>query len=83
MKDSFLKPGTYEIKVDGVLHDQIFDRISKLKISVEPLEKEGYKTTITGKFSDQAALSGLLSYIYNLHLTVLSVRKIEVNNDLA
>jgi hypothetical protein len=35
-------------------------------------------TTLEGDLSDQAALAGILNTLYELHLTVISVKRLEI-----
>jgi len=35
-------------------------------------------TTLSGELGDQAALAGVLNMLYELHLTVLSVKRLEI-----
>ena len=72
-KTKFSKSAFYEIQIEGLLHDSILDRFIDMKIVVEKGKDHLQITTISGKFPDQATLSGVLNYLYELHLTVLSV----------
>jgi len=74
-KNNFSETIHYEIKVDGLLHDLIIDRFMDLKIVVEKGENHSHTTTILGEFPDQAALTGVLNYLYELHLTIIAVNK--------
>lgn len=42
-------------------------------------KKSGVVTTLIGKMSDQAQLSGLLNSLHELHMSVLSVEKLNTN----
>jgi len=35
-------------------------------------------TTLEGELSDQAALAGVLNILYELHLSVISVKRLEI-----
>jgi len=74
-KNSSSETISYEIKVDGLLHDLILDRFMDLIIVVEKGENHSHITTISGEFPDQAALTGVLNYLYELHLTIISVNR--------
>ena len=41
-------------------------------------KKSGVVTTLIGKMSDQAQLSGLLNSLHELHMSVLSVEKLNI-----
>ncbi|HEY3310396.1 MAG TPA: hypothetical protein VGK00_02040 [Anaerolineales bacterium] len=71
-------PTYYEIRVHGQLTDQWSDWFDELVIRNEA---EG-ESTITGPFSDQAALMGLLNRLAALNIKLISVRVVEqINSD--
>ncbi len=76
---SFSMPAIYQIKVLGKVPPSWSERLSGMNMSYEETET-GLVTTLIGKLSDQAALSGILNSLHALHLSVLSVEKI--NNKL-
>ena len=66
-------PATYRIYVKGLLVSAWSDRLSDMKIE-SSVEQDGQKTTVLeGRLADQAALSGVLNTLYELHLPVISV----------
>ena len=69
-------PATYRIRVKGYLDSSWSDRLSGLTVSPSSLEDEPVLTTLYGQVVDQAALAGVLSALYNLHLPLLSVEYI-------
>jgi hypothetical protein len=79
-ESSFNKSMYYRIKVEGLLHDSIIGRFDDYKIQIERGENDQFETTISGKFPDQGALTGVLNYLYNLHLTVLSVTRPDIQD---
>ena len=66
-------PATYRIRVKGFLDSSWSDRLSGLAISRSSQEEEPKVTTLYGRLADQAALAGVLSALYGLHLPILSV----------
>ena len=66
-------PATYRIQVKGYLDSSWSDRLSGLTISPAGQEDEPAVTTLYGQVLDQAALAGVLSALYGLHLPLLSV----------
>ena len=66
-------PATYKIRVKGYLDSSWSDRLSGLAISRSSQEDELVVTTLYGRLADQAALAGVLSALYGLHLPILSV----------
>ncbi len=66
-------PATYRIYVKGHLVSDGSDRLSDMKVE-SSVERDGQETTnLEGRLADQAALSGALSTLYELHLPVISV----------
>ena len=66
-------PATYRIRVKGYLDSSWSDRLSGLTIGPTSQEDEPAGTTLGGHMADQAALAGVLSALYGLHLPNLSV----------
>jgi len=66
-------PATYRIRVKGYLDSSWSDRLSGLTISWSSQEDVPEVTTLYGQVLDQAALAGVLSALYELHLPLLSV----------
>ena len=70
-------PGIFRIRVLGLLDEYWSERLGGLRIKACILDdKEGPTTELVGKVRDQAELAGLLNYLYELHLTLLSVEYI-------
>ena len=67
------KPAVYRIKVRGVLPDSWIDRLGGLEITAETSEG----LTLEGWLPDQAALFGVLDTIYELHLCLLEVIRLQ------
>jgi len=63
----------YQIQVRGKLDESWSDWLSGMTIT-----SESGITTLTGPVADQAALRGLLSKIWDLNLTLVSVTRIEI-----
>jgi hypothetical protein len=81
MKDANERPGldrpvSYQIKVQGQLDKKWSDWFNGMMIKFE----DGI-TTLTGTVADQAKLRGMLSKIWDLNLTVISVSRIESDRD--
>ena len=66
-------PATYKIRVKGYLDSSWSDRLSGLAISPPSQEDAPEVTTLIGQVADQAALAGVLSALYGLHLPILLV----------
>ena len=66
-------PATYRIRVKGYLDSSWSDCLGGLTISRSGQGGEPVVTTLYGQVLDQAALAGVLSALYGLHLPLLSV----------
>ena len=66
-------PAIYRILVEGVLASEYSKRLAGMQIS--PVD--GGETILVGRLDDQAALSGVLTTLYELHLPVSSVQCLE------
>ena len=68
-------PAIYRIKVEGALDARWSDRIEGMNIT--PAAGALDATVLVGRLRDQAALSGVLNTLYELHFPVLSVECLE------
>lgn len=68
----------YQIKIRESLDPGLTEWFGNL--TVTPLEDGG--TLLVGPYADQAALRGFLDQLWNFNFTVLSVERIEWENDL-
>lgn len=66
-------PAIYRICVKGVLNAEWSNRLAGMQIT--PVDES--KTILVGRLKDQAALSGVLTALYELHLPVSSVECLE------
>ncbi len=71
------KPHTYRIQVQGELDERWSDRLGGMTITVDRSDEQKSVTTLAGPLRDQAALSGVLNALYELHLPVLSVERLD------
>jgi hypothetical protein len=71
------KGWSYQIRVQGQLDESWSDWFSGLTITVQPSGKGGPVTTLRGVVADQAVLRGILSRIWDLNMTLISVEQIE------
>lgn len=72
------RPATYQIKVPGELDENLLDWSDQLRIVVESDPSGMPITSLTGLF-DQAALQGLLRWLYSMGLPLISVNCVEVS----
>jgi hypothetical protein len=73
----FDNPATYQIIVQGRIDPCWSDRLEGMLIFLSPVEKNSCVTLLVGELNDQAALAGVLNTLYEQHLTVLSVKRLE------
>ena len=73
----FDRPATYQISVQGQIDPTSSDLLGGMTISPAPVEATPPVTTLEGELHDQAALAGVLNTLYELHLTVILVKRLE------
>jgi len=71
---SFSGPGSYRVEVQGNVPEGWGDRLGAMQVVARTGEAGGPVTVLQGRVRDQAELSGILNTLYELHLTLLSVR---------
>ena len=72
----FSQPGTYRIKIQGVLDEKLSERLGGMVIKLGKTSEGAPVTTLFGSLQDQAALLGVQTALYELHLPVLSVERV-------
>ena len=78
MNFPFSRAGNYHIRVLGLLDDNGVGKLGSLRIVASSIEnKEGLVTELVGKMRDQAELAGVLNSLYEMHLTLLSVKYLD------
>jgi hypothetical protein len=73
-------PAIYRIRVRGKLDGVLAKRLDGLNLSEESSPGDGEKpiSVLVGRLVDQAALSGLLVSLYELHLPLITVDCLDV-----
>lgn len=71
---------TYQIKVQGRLDESWSDWFNGMTITVESERDDAPITTLIGAVTDQCTLRGILSKIWDLNLTLISVTQIEMDS---
>jgi hypothetical protein len=64
-------PASYRIRVRGRLDARWSDRLGGMRFTEYQYPDGDVETILTGRLTDQAALSGVLNALYELHLPVL------------
>lgn len=67
------KTQTYRIRVRGYLDDGYSDRLLGMTITPVDQDDDNEDTFLYGQLPDQAALAGVMSYLYDLQLPVVMV----------
>ena len=67
----------YEIRVEGELDEDWVDWFDGMAIAAEKTGAGLAATTLAGPIRDQPALRGMLSKLWDLNLTLISLRRIE------
>jgi hypothetical protein len=76
MSSRSAEAATYEIRVRGRLADSWLDWLDGVAMAYEGRPADLGVTILTGSF-DQAALRGLLTWLWDLNLSVLSVSRLK------
>jgi hypothetical protein len=69
-------PATYWISVQGRIPATWCDCLEGMTITESSPEAETPLTVLLGELSDQAALAGVLNTLYELHLPLLTVKRL-------
>jgi len=70
----FKKAEIYRIVVRGMIGKSWSPRLSNMQITSKKNSKEETFTSLVGKVNDQTALSSVLLTLYEMHMTVISVK---------
>ena len=73
-------PAIYRIQVRGRLDAGWSDRVGGMQITETRGTNGQAETILVGRLADQAAMSGILNALYELHLPVLSAECIDSDN---
>jgi hypothetical protein len=70
------QPAAYQIRVRGRIDPTMSDLLGGMTISPDTVDTDQTVTTLFGELGDQASLAGVLNTLYELHLTVLLVKRL-------
>lgn len=73
-------PAIYRLRVRGEITPDFGERLDGVNITSRPGPSGDPESILVGRLVDQAALSGLLNSLYDLHLPLLSVDCLEVED---
>jgi hypothetical protein len=68
----------YQIRIQGRLDKRRSDWFEGMTMGLEQTGEDMLITTLTGAVADQARLRGILSKLWDLNLTLISVARIEM-----
>ena len=71
---SFNQSAVYQISVSGNLDKSWSSRLANMQISLEKNLADKNIYLLIGKLKDQAELNGILNTLYDLHLTLMSIK---------
>jgi hypothetical protein len=71
----------YQIRVQGWISERWANWFDGVTMAYEGTETDSPITTLTGPITDQAALRGLLTKIWDLNLTLISVARVETGTE--
>lgn len=74
---TFGGPAVYRIVVLGTIDTTASDCLGGMRIDSTNGGEDEPVTALVGRLRDQAALSGILNTIYEMHLPVLEVKKLD------
>lgn len=77
--DAYLRPwsaATYQIEVEGRIQESWLDYFPEMHITRIERADESVVTCMIGQVMDQSELSGILNGLAELHLPILSVKKL-------
>ena len=70
-------PSTYRIRVQGRVDSSWADRLGGMTVTEDSSNDQAAVTILEGHLPDQAALSGVLNTLYEMHLPLLSVDNLD------
>jgi hypothetical protein len=68
----------YRIHVQGTLNARLISQLDGLNLSKESNDLDPPVSVLVGRIVDQASLLGLLNTLYGMHLPLLSVTCIDI-----
>lgn len=72
----FETPAVYRIRVKGHIDDSLTDQLGGMIITRAFTSEKQPLTILVGNMRDQAALSGVLNELYDMHMPILTVESV-------
>jgi len=79
--NNFIMPATYIIDVEGLLDESWSERLAGMNVKTIKRNNLPLVTILSGRLTDQAELLGVLNTLYNLRLTLISVRRQDISSE--
>jgi len=76
---NFIVPAIYSIHVEGLLDESWSERLAGMNVKTIKGNNQPCVTILSGRLTDQAELLGVLNALYNLRLTLISVRRQDIS----
>ena len=73
-------PARYRIRVQGSIDPTWSDLLGGMRIVTDSTTVKETVTSLVGYLVDQAALSGVLKALYDLHIPILSLENLDERN---
>lgn len=67
----------YQIKVQGKINEKWSDWLEGVTITHDRGQEEAHVTTLSSPVVDQAALRGIMNRLWDLNVTLLSIRRLD------
>jgi hypothetical protein len=80
-KEGASKPAIYRIRLQGSLDRDWSDWFEGMAVTVEQASDGSPVTCLSGAVKDQSALRGLLSRVWDMNLTLISLSRLEREGD--
>ncbi len=69
----FKTAAAYRIVVQGKIDAERAESLLGLQATIKKINNQKFISMLVGQINDQAALSGILNMLYEMHMTVISV----------
>ena len=73
----FDRPAIYQICVQGQIDPNWTNNLEGMAVQLTSVEVSLPVTNLVGELCDQAALAGVLNTLYELHMTLILVKRLE------
>ena len=78
--NNFILPAIYSIEVEGLVDESWSERLAGMNIQTVKRINLPLVTILSGQLRDQAELLGVLNALYNLRLTLISIRRQDISS---